>query len=243
MVATLKRKSKTVHKDQTKTQPPPRVVTPQDNGPSDDVILVFAGQLLEVRADMVALRKVEKKIKQRMINAGISVGEMNEAIKLTELGPDAVADRFKKLLRYSKALGAPIGTQLSFFTEPGAKTESFEDQLKKAFDWGRTLSLLGKGPDEQMYPPNTPLGQEHLKGWQDGQQVRYAELTRNSEEEAARVQKIADDKAAKAKKKADSPAGQAEATIRKTMDKLDDPAPATDAPAPETEATPDDAEV
>lgn len=196
MVATLRRSAKKVHEDKTKPRTP---VTPAHNdGPSDDVILVFAGELISVRADKAALNKVEKKIKQRMTNAGITVAEMDEAIKLTEIGPDAVAERFKKLLRYSRVLGAPIGTQLSFFTDPDQKAPAYEDELKKAYDWGRTLSLLGKGPDEQMYPPNTPLGQEHLKGWNDGQKVRHEQLMRNSEEEAARVKKLDEEKKAKA---------------------------------------------
>ncbi len=229
MVQTLKRPPKKVHPDQT------RVITPQHNGPSDEAILVMTGELISVRADKAALSKVEKKIRQRMVNAGMKVQQIDMALRLSDMGPKEVQEMFQHLLNYARVLSVPIGTQLSFFTDPGAKTPSLEDELKKAFDWGKTLSLLGKDPDFTAYQKEGPLGQEHLKGWNAGQQVRHAQLIQNSEDEAARKKKADEDaaakvaaKTAKAEKKAKSGKGKAEQAVRDEMAKLDD--------APEEEA-------
>lgn len=200
MVATLRRAAKTVHKDQTKA--PPRTVTPADNGPSDDVILVFAGKLEECDLDIKALRDRRKKIVQEANNAGVVEAEMKDASKFVSMGIDAALAKFKRFVRYWRVLGGMREEQLTLFAEPNSKTLSHEEELKKAFDWGRTLGLMGKFPDTQMYQPETPLGQEQIRGWNEGQKVLHEQLMRNSEEEAARKKKAEEDEAAKAAAKA-----------------------------------------
>lgn len=226
MVATLsKPKKKKPLPDLSK---PSALMQAGENHPANDIILVFAGQIIEARAEIDDKRSVLKKIRQQATNAGIKVEELDEAIKLGEQGIETVVSRFQRLIHYAKALGTPIGQQLQLFaTEPAAI--SHETLLQGAFDQGRILALLGKDPDEQKYQPSSDLGQEHLRGWNDGQKFRMEQFVRNSEnvqaeakralEEAAKKKTEAD---AKAAKKAKSGKGKAEAAVRETMAKLDD---------------------
>jgi hypothetical protein len=229
MVATLKKpKAKKALPDLSRAS---SIMQSTANHPDTDTILVFAGRLIEARAEIKVKRLAEKKIKQQAVNAGITLESLDEAMELGELGIDVVLERFQRLIHYAKALGNPIGEQLTLFANPADKAVSHEDLLKKAFDAGRILGLLGKNVDDQAYNPNTDLGQEHMKGWNDGQKVLMDQMVRNSEEAAAQAKRDAEAKAekeleraakAEAAKQPKGRKGKAVAAAQEAMAKLDD---------------------
>ena len=216
----LKPKSKDKAKpDLTKAS----ILTPPagHNGPSHDQILIFAGRLIEQRAKVKAEQKAEKRIRQQATNAGIVIQELNEAMEIADIGIDAVVARFQRLIEYTKALGAPIGEQLTLFVNPADKSNlSREDLLYAAFHKGRILGLMGQEPDSQSYPLNGDIGQEHLRGWNEGDEQRHLQekLTENSE--AAAAEEAAKKKAKKAKK--DLATDATVKIIEGTVNKLDE---------------------
>lgn len=219
-------------KPQTKKKAKPdlskaHVLHPQNpaNGPSDDLVLVFAGRLIEQEAIIKAGRNKLKTIRQQASNAGITLKRLERAqIAADGEGIDKLIEEYQETLRYAGILmGAPVGEQLELLRTDTKGSQ--EDLVYAAFHKGRVRALLKQPPDDQAYPPHTDLGQEHLKGWNDGEEQRILQekLTENSEAAAAEEkQKAADKKNAKK-------AGQ-DATVKiieGTMADLDkEPAPA-----------------
>jgi hypothetical protein len=229
MVATLKKpKAKKALPDLTQTSS----IMQGHNGPSTDVVLVFAGRKIELQAEKKALGMKIKKLNQQITNAGITNKLMDRGLLIAETGVDAVVAEYRELIFICKALGAPIGTQLSLISNPEVSgIVSHEDLLNKAFAAGRILGLLGKNVDDQAYNPNTDLGQEHMKGWNDGQKVLMDQMVRNSEEAAAQAKSDAEAKAEKeleraakadAAKEPRGRKGKAVAAAQEAMAKLDD---------------------
>lgn len=183
---------------------------PAANGPSDDMVLVFAGRMMEQAAILKAGRNKLKTIRQQAVNAGIALQRLERAQKFADgNGIEALIEEYQETMRYTGLLmGAPIGEQMQLFAT-GDKKGSQEDLIYAAFHKGRVRALLGQEPDDQAYPPNTDLGQEHLKGWNDGDEQRHLQekLTENSEAAAAAEAKK------KAEKKKTKKAGE-DATVK-----------------------------
>lgn len=195
------------------------------NGPSDDMVLIFAGKIIEQNAILKAGRNKLKSIRQQAKNAGVGLDRLERAQRFADgNGIEALIAEYQETMRYTGILlGAPIGEQLEFFAS-GNKSGSQEDLVYAAFHKGRTRALLGQEPDSQAYPPTTDLGQEHLKGWNDGDQQRHLQekLTENSEAAAAEEKRKADE-AKKAKK--DKKTAGTDATVKiieGTLNKLEE---------------------
>lgn len=192
------------------------------NGPSDDMVLIFAGKIIEQNAILKAGRNKLKSIRQQAKNAGVTLQRLERAQAFADgNGIEALIEEYQETMRYTGILmGAPVGEQLEFFAT-GNKSGSQEDLVYAAFHKGRTRALLGQEPDSQAYPPSTDLGQEHLKGWNDGDQQRHLQekLTENSEAEAAKA--AAEKKAKKDKKQSAKDA--LVKTIEGTAERLEEP--------------------
>lgn len=192
MVATLK-----IVDDPKKSQAKPDLTT-HANGPSDEDIIFFAGDLKRKRAACKAANKELGRVQKRAINAGITMAELNQAMEIAEIGIDAVMLRFSRLIRYTKALGEPIGSQLRLFDTPQEAADvSREALLNKADAAGFALGLMGENADTQAYPENSDEGQSHLEGWHRGQKVLSTKFMEQNEENAqAEKQAKADSEAA-----------------------------------------------
>lgn len=100
----------------------------------------------------------------------------------------------------------------------------------------RERGLMGQNPDDQKWLPMTPEGQEHLRGWNDGQAVLMAKF-RDIETGMTEAEKAEKKEAeAKAAKKAAKAAKAAEP--KKGRGKKD--AAEAEAAATEASATPED---
>ena len=230
MVEILKAKKPQTKPDLTKQ--------PAANGPSDDMVLVFAGKIMEQEALVRMQRNKLKTINQQAKNAGITLKRLERAKVAAEGdGLEGLIKEFNETARYTGILmGTPLGEQMEFFANPtNKKGGSQEDLMYAAFHKGRVLGLLNKDLDEQAYPSNTDIGQEHLRGWTEGDEQRKLQdkLVENSEVAAAEAKRKAakkklDDAEATAKKKADkvakrasSPKGKTEALVRQQVEDLD----------------------
>ena len=174
-----------------------------------DTILIFYGRLEEAAAAKKAASKIEAGSRKTFKNTGVSLGIFDTRVRLSQQeDADAVQKFFDEFVYLADVFAQPVGAQLGLFEGAG----NTQDAMKRAYQTGYDLSLRGKNKDDQAYPENTDLGQEHYRGWQDGQtkrgkefiayneQVRQAEAEKKAKAEDAAKRKA--DRAAKAAEKA-----------------------------------------
>lgn len=159
------------------------------NGPTRDDLLFFMGQFRSADAKIAEARAVRKRIRSRAKLLGIDLQQFDLAIAQFDLEDDTTLDQLRTFKRYCELLDLPIGAQMQLFDMPESNAPSQEGLLKKAYQQGYDNGLLGKNPDEQAYPPMTPEGQEHLKGWNDAQAVLLSKLKVLDEEPEAKKPK------------------------------------------------------
>ena len=198
-----------------------------NEGPSDDDILFHLGQIKKAEDVIKQASKAMKKIKQRATNIGITLEDLADARVMLEMGPEKATAKWKRRIRYLRVLQVPVGSQLQMFDNPtDASAITQETLLKEAFSWGRALGVANEPPDWQKYHQETDLGQEHQKGWYEGQEV-YSKLTnanaaadineaKSMQEKAdEKLRQMADKKAEKEKAAADKAAAKAAKTAEK----------------------------
>lgn len=159
------------------------------NGPSRDDLLFFMGQFRSADAKIAEARAVRKRIRSRAKLLGIDLQQFDLAIAQFDREENTTLDQLRTFKRYCELLDLPIGAQMQLFDMPESNAPSQEGLLKKAYQQGYDNGLLGKNPDEQAYPPMTPEGQEHLKGWNDAQAVLLSKLKVLDEEPEAKKPK------------------------------------------------------
>lgn len=143
--------------------------------------LFFKGQFERDQAALKDAQTQRKKTRQRAKLLGIDVETMDMALALTNENDDTSLNRFQTLARYTQYLNLPIGSQLSFLVDGDGAVS--EDDYQKANREGFELGIQGKDPDDQAYPPLSPLGNEHRVGWNDGQRELKARFTALNEEQ------------------------------------------------------------
>lgn len=219
MVKTLSPPPKTV----LSVVPPP---SPAHNeGPSDDDILFHRGQIIKAQKAKDEAAAGFKLANQRATNIGITLEDLAFAEKMLKMGPERAAAKMRRSLRYLRILQVPVGTQMQLFdTVTEAKAITEEALMSEAFAWGRAKGVADEEPDWQKYHKGTPLGNEHQRGWYDGQEV-FKRLTESNAETQAREAREAEEAAAakEAKKNAPKPTKQPNRPVRgksKAVDKL-----------------------
>jgi ribosome modulation factor len=179
------------------------------NGPSREDFLFMVGREIDHRNKVKEERAKHKRFRQFCSNQGVNLKAMDIAIAEREREDGTTLDNLKDQKRYFEFLGLPLGHQFSFFDAPTSAATA-PDILKKAHDEGYELGLMGKAPDDQKYPPITPEGQEHMRGWNDAQSIHLAKfktLEDGMTEVERAAKKAAEDKA---KKKAERAAKKAQ---------------------------------
>jgi hypothetical protein len=179
-----------VHKDQTaEASSPP----PADNGPNEETVLFFAG---EIRRKQIAARAASKaltSVKRMAKNAGLYTKELIEAIDNQELDPEIVAATFKRRAFYNQALNnVPKGTQLDIFDVKLASSIPTSVELaERAYRQGYIRGVTGDDPDTDAYGIGHPQENDHKQGWHAGRKV-YDELSAHL---AAQIKQAPDEKA------------------------------------------------
>lgn len=178
-----------------------------------DTIVFFSGQLREKAAAKKVAAKAEAMVRKQLKNTGCSLNVFDTVVRLFEQDDSEALQKFlDEFLHIASAFNqAPKGVQFSLFEGEG----SVIDAKEKAFASGRVLGLAGLNPDDQAYPQNTDLGQEHYRGWQDGQEVhrqKFLQVNQEAREaEAAKEAKLVE----AAKRKEERAAAKAEKEGRK----------------------------
>lgn len=169
-------------------------------------ILYFAGRLAETAAAKRAASKAHDAVRKQFKNAGVSLSLFDTVSSLVSQddGIEAVLSFGKEFQHIASVFAVPVGTQMGLFEGP-ASAASVTD---KARDDGYMRGVMGQNCDEQAYPPSTDLGQAHLAGWHDGQEVRQKQFLAHNEQvrQAEAAKKAERDE--KARKKAERDAAK-----------------------------------
>lgn len=184
-------------------QPPPNSL------PDHDAILFHAGRMAETFKAKQVATKAHTKARTLFKNTGITMRIFDLVEDLSQQDdPKAAIDKFvREMVHVAGAFAiVPAATQIDLFNGVNSAVEARD----KAFADGRVRGIMGLALDEQAYHTNTDLGQEHLRGWDEGQKVlrdRFVAMNEMIREQDAAAQAKADEKAArKAERAAKKPA-------------------------------------
>lgn len=174
-----------------------------DNGPDKADTLFFVGQFKLADARLAEARTARKKIRQAAKLRGHTIQQLEEAMRIVEEDDDTELKRQQAKKTYLQHMDHPMGmiVQLNLFGSPDAGNgQAAGGVSEKAYKRGFQLGVMALDPDDQAYPPMTPEGQEHMKGWHDGQKVNTDKLLSLNAEIAADAAAKEAKKAAKAAK-------------------------------------------
>lgn len=188
------------------TAPQPEAAS---NGPDRDEFLFAVGQLKKHQQDVDEKKAALKKFRNHLKLRNFNLAMMDLAIEEANREDGTTIANMRDLKRYYEHMGLPIGHQFTLFDAPqAANGNAAGDLMARAFAEGRERGVKGEFPDEQKWQPLTPEGQEHQRGWSEGQAVHLAKFKALSEAlaEADKVEaaKVAKKAAAKAKAAAEA---------------------------------------
>lgn len=202
------------------------------NGPDRDEFLFSIGHQRKLQQAIDEAKAVLKKFRNNLKLRGFNLAMMDAAIDEAEREDSTTISNMRELKRYYEFMGLPIGHQFTLFDAP-QEANSNGYLMAKAFAEGRDRGVRGEFPDEQKWLPVTPEGQEHQRGWQEGQQVHLAKF-KTLEQSLAEAEKLAQAKAAKKAAKAKAKA-EAEEDDEDEDETEEDLGPADEEPAPQEE--------
>lgn len=159
---------------------------PGTNGPGRDEVLFMMGQFLAAQAAIKVAQNANKRLRSQAKLRGFNLEQFDRAIAERERDDGTTVDNLKDFKRYCEFMGLPIGSQITLFDDPQAGTAFSEEQLlKRAYDEGYELGVMGKNADDQAYPPMTPEGNEHARGYNAGKDVNNEKFIKLNEDLAA----------------------------------------------------------
>lgn len=199
------------------------------NGPDRDEFLFAIGHQKKLRQAVDEAKAVLKKFRNHLKLRNFNLAMMDAAIDEADREDGTTISNMRDLKRYYEFMGLPIGHQFSLFETPQA-ANSNGDLLAKAFAEGRERGVKGEFPDEQKWLPVTPEGQEHQRGWQEGQAVHLVKF-KALEVSLAEADEAAAKKAVK--KAAKKAMAEAEEEGAEAEEIEQDIGPADEAPVPE----------
>lgn len=165
------------------------------NGPDRDEFLFSIGHQKKLQQAIDDARAVMKKFRNHLKLRGFNLAMMDLALDEADREDGTTISNMRDLKRYYEFMGLPIGHQFQLFDAPQAANAN-GDLLARAFTDGRERGVRGEFPDEQKWLPVTPEGQEHQRGWAEGQAVHLAKF-KTLETSLAEADKLAATKAAK----------------------------------------------
>lgn len=170
----------------------------------DQIETLFAiGQIEAKQAAIDVAKKAMKELRNALVLRGHSLKALDVNIKAREKEDKTTEDEMREIVRVARFMGLPYGFQVNFLDEQDGAAMPAASTLKMAFDDGFNRGITGKDTDDQKWMPMTPEGQEHQKGWVEGQSTLQVKLRDLHDGMTMAEKQAAADKAAKEKKKAE----------------------------------------
>jgi hypothetical protein len=162
------------------------------NGPDQWEVLFAIGQLNSANDRLKEAQTLRKRCRSALKLRGHSLDALDWGIKEKGLDDGTTLAKWKERQRVAQFMGLPIGAQVTFFETPQGNGLSQQSVNDKAFNDGKERGVMGLNPDDQAYPPLTPEGSEHRRGWNEGQDILKVRFTKmNADMAAAEAAKAA----------------------------------------------------
>lgn len=159
---------------------------PGTNGPGRDEVLFMMGQFLAAQSAIKVAQNANKRLRAQAKLRGFNLEQFDRAIAERERDDGTTVENLKEFKRYCEFMGLPIGSQITLFDDPQTGGAFSEEQLlKRAYEEGYELGVMGRPADEQAYPPMTPEGNEHARGYNAGKDVNNQKFIKLNEDLAA----------------------------------------------------------
>jgi len=182
------------------------------NRPDAEATMFAIAQLKKKQKEVEEVRLGLKRLRSALKLQGHTLDALDWGLSMEAQEDNTSEDQLRERIRVARFMNLPIGSQVFFFDEegkPAADAAATDTVMAKAYEDGRRRGLAGDNPDEQAYPPMTAEGQEHMRGWHDGQAILARNL-KPLEDAIAGVAKVEADKAAKKAAKAEKAVKAAE---------------------------------
>lgn len=143
---------------------------PGTNGPAvaDRETFHYHVGIIRRQQDKVAAeRKFLKDARRKASDAGINLGDLDLAMRMSEQEPETVQESIRRMAVYAHWMGLAPGVQADLF-DVAAERQSEEDQ---AYQEGYVEGLEGKTALGDRYDAGNQIGQARLRGWRDGQDI------------------------------------------------------------------------
>jgi hypothetical protein len=184
MVKSLEPKKPRVLKDKTA----PVKVAPATNQADAETFHFHLGSIIRKNATIAAHRKELKAIRRAAMDAGLSLADLDWAVRARELEPETVQADLKRRVQYAEWIGlAPPGTQGDLFKEGAAALDA---ELAAEND-GYRAGIEGTGGpalEPERYDTASDIGQARLRGWNKGQAVLHERFLAKQPQQAETVQ-------------------------------------------------------
>lgn len=214
-----KPRGKATHPDLTK----PQAGEGHNFAPADRITM-FASQLRQLEDKKSEIADQIKKVRQRAKNAGLGLDAMKRGEKLASMDPANAQAWLEETIHYAEAFDVEVNPKIKqlklFDMGDGDDSEEAKQQraMRQAYNFGKRLALMEKPSDDQKYHPNSPLGQEHLRGYAEGEKILTAfavEQEELDEKETAEAEARAKEKIAKSSAPKPAKAAKDEAEPKK----------------------------
>ena len=177
-----------------------------DNKPGKEDMIFAIGQMDAADATVKEANSARKKVRQHFKNRGFNLDMLDRARDERDKNDGTTLENLKEFKQYCEWLDLPTGFQIGLF-DGNASASAKADLTEAAYQDGFARGLLAADPDSQKWLPNSPEGQAHLRGWNDGQKVlkdKFEEMNASiAEENKTPEQKATEKAAAKEQKEKD----------------------------------------
>lgn len=138
----------------------------------DNIVAVeaadFKRHVAKISAKKIAKEAADaeyKTARQEAKAGGITLGSLDQAIRLANMPRDERDQTFSEISQYANWLGAvEIGAQLDMFNHSGPGPED----MAKAYGAGEMAGLTGQDPSGGKHAPGSGQHQEWMRGWHEG---------------------------------------------------------------------------
>lgn len=135
------------------------------------------GMIRRQQDKVVAERKFLKEARRKASDAGINLGDLDLAMRMSEQEPETVQESIRRMATYAHWMGLSPGIQADLFEAADGKA----DLEKQAEDEGYVEGLEGKTAEGDRYDASNPIGQARMRGHRRGQDVVLARFSENAE--------------------------------------------------------------
>lgn len=143
----------------------------------------IVSELIDIDAEIAALKVRRKKVRQHGKARGAVMGEIDEAMKLAKMSAEELVERQQRVSTYLTYLRVPVGFQFELLNgvaqvvdiDKKRPAKERKQILARVRDAGFRAAMLGDDITDNPHAPNGDAGQAWMEGWHEGNGRRQEE--------------------------------------------------------------------